>query len=684
MKISSLTELLFFFPVFSSRNKWFGFSTLLTAWTMFWIDESFGNYPYPLNITENTYTDGNYVITSVDIPAALFDVNILNPPDDVSNTLDRLSRAQICRKENLEKISTEVINMKLGESSFEELIYSGKLWSDKSGFIYYLFTFPEKVLLVTYPRRFGKSTIAQMVHLFARILDVSLPDEQQLEFLRSCYFKNSTIPIFEPNRKGPEPCTITDTINIVPSPLLSRETKFLENHMGQYPVIYMDFAPLKGKDDNQLREQMNDLISETFRQHAYLLDYFKSINDVLAETKFNYFLNAVNENENTLVGSIPFLAEKLSKYFHRKVLIIVDEYDTPFNVLLLPPYNYEGDKLGYWTNYYRNIMESWFKLKTHNYATKIFLTGIMRIQKISGLSDVNCISQKSILDKFNLNQFFGFSSDEVKTLLTLAGKPEYFAKHKELTKFSYKDLAKYYDGYHSMGSDANTLFTPHSVCSFLQFAELGPYWDGSGTIVPFVKLLRFENLLNTIGQLYETRPTPLSVDILDDIDEKGLMRIKEFVNNDSIETGFSDTDSNMVLGVLCQMGYITAVNDSFNAAKRTFLATIPNEEIRSTLFQRWYKNVVHPKMTNNIRNKTFVEDISAELNPYDEKKSSIKFQTDGLLAKIRSWITPIDKKIVESTVIEISKIYNSDNNIFLKTFLVCNIIIDVAKKVFLH
>ncbi|XP_065208869.1 uncharacterized protein LOC135837497 isoform X2 [Planococcus citri] len=527
-----------------------------------------------------------------------------------------------------------------------------------------------------------------MVHLFARILDTSLPDEQRLELIRSCYFKNGSIPIFNPKSTGSGRWMITDTINIVPSPLLSRETKFVENHMGEYPVIYMDFSTLKGVYDDQLLRQMNTLIRETFRQHVHLLEYFKSINDTFAETKFKFFLNAINENEIQLLPSIPFLAEKLSEYFHRKALIIVDECDSPYNSLLLPPYIYKGDKLNNWLFYFRSVMEWWFKLKTHDYVHNIFLTGVMSFPMVSGLCDVICVDQRSILGEFNLNQFFGFSSSEVKTSLTLAEKKEYFSIHEELTsKFSYEDIANFYGGYHSMGSDPNTIFNPHSVRLFFENSALNPYWYSSDIIDSFVKLLRFEDLMYKIGQLYETRAIVLPVHILNDIDQSGLMRIKEFVTNDDIETGFNGMDSEVVLGVLCHMGYITAVKDSFHYtgyAIDTFMAKIPNEEIRITLFERWYTVVVLDRMHKNIPNPVFVDEIGTELQSCGGERS-IKSRKgiEGLLAKIILWITPFDEKVAESTVMEISKVYNSDRNIFRKTFLVCNIIIDVAKKVFL-
>ena len=270
-----------------------------------------------------------------------------------------------------------------GIENFKELIDKDACYVDKTNLIEKL---KEKVVLYTRPRRFGKTLNMSMLYYF---------------------FSN----------KEKENAYLFDGLNI------SKNKEALK-HQNQYPVIFISLKDMKeSKIENQL-VKFSYII-------ARLLDQFE---DILDDDIFNerekkllkrYHLNTASKNE--LSESLLTISLCLRKYYHQKVIILIDEYDVPLQAAY--QHNYYDEMV----EFLRNVFSS--SLKTNDALEKGIMTGCLRISKESIFTGLNNFSSYSILDNIG-NEFFGFTEKEVKQLL------------KDYDLFdSFDEVKEWYDGY---------------------------------------------------------------------------------------------------------------------------------------------------------------------------------------------------------------------------------------------
>ena len=271
-----------------------------------------------------------------------------------------------------------------GIENFKELIDKDACYVDKTNLIEKVLK--EKVVLYTRPRRFGKTLNMSMLYYF---------------------FSN----------KEKENAYLFDGLNI------SKNKEALK-HQNQYPVIFISLKDMKeSKIENQL-VKFSYII-------ARLLDQFE---DILDDDIFNerekkllkrYHLNTASKNE--LSESLLTISLCLRKYYHQKVIILIDEYDVPLQAAY--QHNYYDEMV----EFLRNVFSS--SLKTNDALEKGIMTGCLRISKESIFTGLNNFSSYSILDNIG-NEFFGFTEKEVKQLL------------KDYDLFdSFDEVKEWYDGY---------------------------------------------------------------------------------------------------------------------------------------------------------------------------------------------------------------------------------------------
>ena len=271
-----------------------------------------------------------------------------------------------------------------GIENFKELIDKDACYVDKTNLIEKVLK--EKVVLYTRPRRFGKTLNMSMLYYF---------------------FSN----------KEKENAYLFDGLNI------SKNKEALK-HQNQYPVIFISLKDMKeSKIENQL-VKFSYII-------ARLLDQFE---DILDDDIFNerekkllkrYHLNTASKNE--LSESLLTISLCLRKYYHQKVIILIDEYDVPLQAAY--QHNYYDEMV----EFLRNVFSS--SLKTNDALEKGIMTGCLRISKESIFTGLNNFSSYSILDNIG-NEFFGFTEKEVKQLL------------KDFDLFdSFDEVKEWYDGY---------------------------------------------------------------------------------------------------------------------------------------------------------------------------------------------------------------------------------------------
>ncbi len=310
-------------------------------------------------------------------------------------------------------------SIQLGNSNFGELITTDGLFADKSLFAEEVINDPSKTILITRPRRWGKTLNLSMLQ----------------HFLANEVYGQKTAGLF-------------DELKVAKID----NGAFLKQHQGKYPVIFISFKDVKALDFEDAYTAIYELIIKTFDAHNYLegSDRLSSALQSSYQTILNYTAN-ISQLEKSLLT----LAECLYVYHQQKVFILIDEYDTPLNSAF-DNHDY-FDRMSLFT---KNMLSA--GLKDNPYLQKGVLTGILRVSKDSMLSTLNHLRVYTVLDK-KYAQHFGFTDTELDYLFADQG----LSKDEERIK-------AWYNGYLIGGI---TLYNPWSIMNSLHDGgELRPYW----------------------------------------------------------------------------------------------------------------------------------------------------------------------------------------------------------------
>ena len=305
----------------------------------------------------------------------------------------------------------------IGNQDFISIRKNNCFYIDKTDFIREWWENQDSVTLITRPRRFGKTLNMSMTEYF---FSVNYSDMGQ-------YFKELSI---------------------------WKEERFREIQ-GTYPVISLSFADIKATTYESARMS---IIRKLVRLYS-AFDFIRS-SEALNEKDRTYF-DSVGEDmsDDAAAVGINYMSDYLSRYYGKKVIILLDEYDTPLQ---------EAYVHGYWeelTAFIRSLFNSTFK--TNPYMERGLLTGITRVSKESIFSDLNNLEVVTTTsEKYSTS--FGFTEEEVFAVLENAGIPE----EKEHVRY-------WYDGF-SFGNRKD-IYNPWSITKYLDTGEYGTYWaDTSG------------------------------------------------------------------------------------------------------------------------------------------------------------------------------------------------------------
>lgn len=305
----------------------------------------------------------------------------------------------------------------IGNQDFISIRKNNCFYIDKTDFIREWWENQDSVTLITRPRRFGKTLNMSMTEYF---FSVNYSDMGQ-------YFKELSI---------------------------WKEERFREIQ-GTYPVISLSFADIKATTYESARMS---IIRKLVRLYS-AFDFIRS-SEALNEKDRTYF-DSVGEDmsDDAAAVGINYMSDYLSRYYGKKVIILLDEYDTPLQ---------EAYVHRYWeelTAFIRSLFNSTFK--TNPYMERGLLTGITRVSKESIFSDLNNLEVVTTTSK-KYSTSFGFTEEEVFTVLENAGIPE----EKEHVRY-------WYDGF-SFGNRKD-IYNPWSITKYLDTGEYGTYWaDTSG------------------------------------------------------------------------------------------------------------------------------------------------------------------------------------------------------------
>lgn len=306
----------------------------------------------------------------------------------------------------------------IGVQNFSEIIENNYFYVDKTSFIKEWWENGDEVTLITRPRRFGKTLAMSMLeHYFS----VRYNGESAL-------FKNLFIWKEEGYRKL----------------------------QGTFPVIFFSFANIKGDNFEKIYYDICKLIAREYRKNAFLLDRGCLLQS--DKKQFEKILD-LDVNDSDICSSLNQLSEYLHEYYGKKVIILLDEYDTPMQ---------EAYVNGFWDkliNFLRRLLNATFK--TNPYLKRGLMTGITRVSKESIFSDLNNLEVITTTSR-KYETVFGFTEKEV-----LQALEEYRLSDKA------DEVKRWYDGFRF--GECDNIYNPWSVLNYLDKKNPAPYWANTSS-----------------------------------------------------------------------------------------------------------------------------------------------------------------------------------------------------------
>lgn len=337
----------------------------------------------------------------------------------------------------------------IGHQDFQKIRENNIFYVDKTDFIRRWWESGDEVTLITRPRRFGKTLNMSMLEKFFSVRYADRGD------------------LFEGLRIW----------------------KWAYRRMqGTYPVLFLSFAGIKETSYEGARESICRTIEEQYNRHDYLLH-----GDLLNEKEKAFYQEvSVHMTDSAAAVSLRFLADFLNRYYGKRVIILLDEYDTPMQ---------EAYVNGYWkelTAFTRGLFNSTFK--TNPWLERAIMTGITRVSRESVFSDLNNLEVvTTTTDKYE--DCFGFTQEEVSAALEEYGLSE----QKQLVK-------DWYDGF-SFG-ERRDIYNPWSIINFLEKRKAGAYWANTSSNSLVGKLIRegSPEIKKSFESLMQGESIPMEID----------------------------------------------------------------------------------------------------------------------------------------------------------------------------
>jgi len=432
----------------------------------------------------------------------------------------------------------------IGVSDFKDMVTGNYYYVDKTLFIKEVMDSGDKILLVPRPRRFGKTLNLSMLG----------------------YFYDCCPVAWDPDANSQPPAPVNETRSqaaykhLFDSLAISGAGREYLDKMGKHPVIFLTFRSIKEMNWEACLDNIKKLIQKEYTRHYYLLESPK-----LFPHERNYFQKIIDltGNKGDYANSLENLLIFLSRFYNKRAVILIDEYDAPVHA---------GFTYGYYEeiiHFMRSFLGGGLK-DTDQYLEKGIVTGIMRIAKESIFSGLNNFGVYTLLSE-EFNDHFGFTETEVKNMLT---------DFQLLDR--YDQVQWWYNGYRFGGK---VIYNPWSIINFLNSKgkRMKPYWVNTSD-----------------NQIVETLLTMGGKELKEELEQ--------LIRGESIEKAIDENillkdvtlREDLLWSFLLMGGYLKQADERRDSASGKFFYTlsIPNEEVRTT-----YTGIIDRYFSTKIENK---------------------------------------------------------------------------------
>ena len=425
----------------------------------------------------------------------------------------------------------------IGNQGFDNLRQRKCFYIDKTSLIMEWWDSQDIVTLITRPRRFGKTLNMSMLN---------------------CFFSNG----------------YADRGDLFEGLSVWEDERYRQIQ-GTYPVIFLSFADVKADNLKDAKQQVKMKIEELYRNNRNLLD--SEIFD--DDEKLEFRQTNMRMDDAVCAMSVKQLCNYMSRYYRKKVIVLLDEYDTPMQ---------EAYIHGYWeefTSFMRSFFNSTFK--TNPYLERAVMTGITRVSKESIFSDLNNLAVVTTTSE-RYSTCFGFTEDEVFASLDSFGLADRKA-----------EVKRWYDGF-TFGSHRD-IYNPWSIINYLDKKQLRPYWASTSSN-------------GLVSKLLQTASSDMK------------MSMEELLGGSSIVVNFDeqivfnqlDTNESAVWSLLVAGGYLKVDDVEYRGEtlEPWYHVSITNIETKSmfyNMFKGWFS--VSTANYNRFVEATILGDVEA-MNHY--------------------------------------------------------------------
>ncbi len=447
----------------------------------------------------------------------------------------------------------------IGTQDFEKMIQRNCFYVDKTAFIKEWWDNKDDVTLITRPRRFGKTLNMDMI---------------------KCFFSNE----------------YKDRGDLFEGLDIWKDEKYRELQ-GTYPVIFLSFAEIKQNNYQDTIAKIKKILCSLYQSFMFLKDW----DGLTDEEKNNLKRISEDMSDVTAQSALNELSNYLSRYYGKKVIILLDEYDTPMQ---------EAYTNGYWEElvaFTRSLFNSTFK--TNPYLERAIMTGITRVSKESIFSDLNNLEVVTTLSS-KYTTAFGFTEQEVFNALDEFG-----------LSAQKGEVKAWYDGF--MFGKQKDIYNPWSIINFLDKKEYNPYWAESSS----------NGLINELIRTGSTKTKEtMETLILGGVVEKNI--------DEQIVFGQLKTNKDAVWSLLLASGYlrIERFRTIGKLNKKIYSLKLTNYEVMQmfgAMIEQWFGG-------DNVPYNEFVEAmLSADLESMNEYMSRV---TTNIISYFDTGNSPSDEE----------------------------------------
>ena len=447
----------------------------------------------------------------------------------------------------------------IGTQDFEKMIQRTCFYVDKTGFIKEWWESEDEVTLITRPRRFGKTLNMSMLN---------------------CFFSNK----------------YADRGELFEKLEIWKDEKYRELQ-GTYPVIFLSFAEIKQNNYQDTIAKIKKILCSLYQSFMFLKDW----DGLTDEEKNNLKRISEDMSDVTAQSALNELSNYLSRYYGKKVIILLDEYDTPMQ---------EAYTNGYWEElvaFTRSLFNSTFK--TNPYLERAIMTGITRVSKESIFSDLNNLEVVTTLSS-KYTTAFGFTEQEVFNALDEFG-----------LSAQKGEVKAWYDGF--VFGEQKDIYNPWSIINFLDKKEYNPYWAESSS----------NGLINELIRTGSTKTKEtMETLILGGVVEKNI--------DEQIVFGQLKTNKDAVWSLLLASGYlrIERFRTIGKLNKKIYSLKLTNYEVMQmfgAMIEQWFGG-------DNVPYNEFVEAmLSADLESMNEYMSRV---TTNIISYFDTGNSPSDEE----------------------------------------